>query len=89
MLGTPNHGSFAIPQTITGLEGMVRKLALADLRHDLGELLPVFNSFLGSYQMLPSPLVEPPLPGALLAVIAYDAGAKLATRVRFPLTVKV
>jgi pimeloyl-ACP methyl ester carboxylesterase len=55
MLGTPNHGSFAIPQTITGLEGMVRKLALADLHHDLDELLPVFNSFLGSYQMMPSP----------------------------------
>jgi pimeloyl-ACP methyl ester carboxylesterase len=55
MLGTPNHGSFAIPQTITGLEGMVRKLALADLSHSLDELLPVFNSFLGSYQMLPSP----------------------------------
>jgi pimeloyl-ACP methyl ester carboxylesterase len=56
MLGTPNHGSFAIPQTITGLEGMVRKLAFADLHHSLEQLLPVFNSFVGSYQMLPSPL---------------------------------
>jgi pimeloyl-ACP methyl ester carboxylesterase len=55
MLGTPNHGSFAIPQVLTGLEGMVRKLAMADLRHSLGELLAVFNSFPGSYQMLPSP----------------------------------
>lgn len=59
MLGTPNHGSFAIPQVITGLEGMVRKLALLDLKHKLDELLPVFNSFVGSYQMLPSPLVLP------------------------------
>jgi CHAT domain-containing protein/pimeloyl-ACP methyl ester carboxylesterase len=56
MLGTPNHGSFAIPQVITGLEGMVRKLALVDIRHGLNDLLPVFNSFVGSYQMLPSPL---------------------------------
>lgn len=55
MLGTPNHGSFAIPQVITGLEGMVRKLALVDLHHSLEELLPIFNSFPGSYQMLPSP----------------------------------
>jgi pimeloyl-ACP methyl ester carboxylesterase len=55
MLGTPNHGSFAIPQVITGLEGMVRKLALADMHHSLEELLPIFNSFVGSYQMLPSP----------------------------------
>ncbi|HYJ87439.1 MAG TPA: hypothetical protein VEW46_15360, partial [Pyrinomonadaceae bacterium] len=59
MLGTPNHGSFAIPQVITGLEGLVRKVALIDLRHDLPDLLNTFNSFVGSYQMLPSPLVMP------------------------------
>lgn len=59
MLGTPNHGSFAIPQVFTGLEGMVRKLALVDLRHGLDDLLPVFNTFVGSYQMLPSPFVMP------------------------------
>jgi pimeloyl-ACP methyl ester carboxylesterase len=59
MLGTPNHGSFAIPQVITGLEGLVRKVALIDLRHDVHDLLNTFNSFVGSYQMLPSPLVMP------------------------------
>lgn len=59
MLGTPNYGSFAIPQTITGAESMVRKLALLDLRHNRAELLDILNSFLGSYQMLPSPLVMP------------------------------
>jgi pimeloyl-ACP methyl ester carboxylesterase len=57
MLGTPNHGSFAIPQVITGLEGLVRKLALLDFRHNRHDLLSTFNSFPGSYQMLPSPLV--------------------------------
>jgi hypothetical protein len=57
MLGTPNHGSFAIPQVITGLEGLVRKLALLDFRHSRQDLLATFNSFVGSYQMLPSPLV--------------------------------
>jgi pimeloyl-ACP methyl ester carboxylesterase len=56
MLGTPNHGSFAIPQVITGLEGLVRKLALLDFRHSSHDLLSTFNSFVGSYQMLPSPL---------------------------------
>lgn len=55
MLGTPNQGSFSIPQVITGLEGLVRKLAKVDLRHDRQELLETFNSFVGSYQMLPSP----------------------------------
>jgi pimeloyl-ACP methyl ester carboxylesterase len=59
MLGTPNHGSFAVPQIITGLEGMVRKLALVDLRHRTRDLLRIVNSFVGSYQMLPSPLVMP------------------------------
>ena len=59
MLGTPNHGSFAIPQVITGIEGLVRKIALIDLRHNTQELLSTFNSFVGSYQMLPSPLVMP------------------------------
>ncbi len=57
MLGTPNHGSFAIPQVITGLESTVRKLALIDFDHSLSELLKILNSFVGSYQMLPSPLV--------------------------------
>ncbi|HEU4931753.1 MAG TPA: hypothetical protein VFT48_06715, partial [Pyrinomonadaceae bacterium] len=55
MLGTPNLGSFAIPQVITGLEGLVRKLARLDIRHDRQELLETFNSFVGSYQMMPSP----------------------------------
>jgi Lysophospholipase len=57
MFGTPNHGSFASPQVITGLEGMVKKLALADLRHSQRELLTIINSFVGTYQMLPSPFL--------------------------------
>jgi pimeloyl-ACP methyl ester carboxylesterase len=59
MLGTPNYGSFAIPQVITGLEGLVRKLALLDVRHSVGELLETLNTFVGSFQMLPSPDVIP------------------------------
>src|SRR6185369_8227852 len=55
MLGTPNHGSFAIPQVMTGVESLVRKLARLDLRHNRASLLTVFNTFVGSYQMLPSP----------------------------------
>jgi pimeloyl-ACP methyl ester carboxylesterase len=33
MLGTPNHGSFAIPQVITGAYDTIRKLAIVDLTH--------------------------------------------------------
>jgi pimeloyl-ACP methyl ester carboxylesterase len=63
MLGTPNHGSFDIPPVICGMERMVRLLALGDLRMSLERLRDVLNSFVGTYQMLPSPLqvkgVEP------------------------------
>lgn len=57
MLGTPNHGSFVIPQVIAGIESTAKKIARLDLRHTTRDLQAVFNSFLGLYQMLPSPLV--------------------------------
>jgi pimeloyl-ACP methyl ester carboxylesterase len=68
MLGTPNHGSFAIPQAITGVATMVRRLALLDVTHNITELLQVLNSFVGSYQMLPSPLRDAKMDRL------YDAG---------------
>lgn len=55
MLGTPNHGSFAVPQILTGIESMVRKLALIDLKHDRAGLQRIVRTFLGSVQMMPSP----------------------------------
>ena len=57
MLGTPNHGSFAIPQVITGALGTVRKLAIVDITHSRQQLCGILNTFPGSMQMLPSPLV--------------------------------
>jgi pimeloyl-ACP methyl ester carboxylesterase len=59
MLGTPNHGSFSIPQLLFGLNNSVRKLALVDLRHSLQDLLEVVGTFIGSYQMLPSAIEMP------------------------------
>ena len=59
MLGTPNHGSFAIPQVITGAYDTVRKLALLDFRHNLRDLCTILNTFPGSLQMMPSPLRMP------------------------------
>lgn len=58
MLGTPTYGSFIIPQVITGLEPLVRKLALVDVGHDLRSILHILNTFPGSYQMLPSPFIK-------------------------------
>ncbi|RPI36161.1 MAG: hypothetical protein EHM54_06415, partial [Nitrospiraceae bacterium] len=60
MLGTPNYGSFAIPQTLTGVEKTVRLLAVADLKNDLSGILEILDTFVGSYQMLPSPAKIPP-----------------------------
>ncbi len=57
MLGTPNYGSFIIPQVITGVEAKVRQLALLDRRHSLEDILDIVNTFPGSYQMLPSPAI--------------------------------
>ncbi len=59
MLGTPNHGSFAIPQVITGAYDTIRKLALVDLSHNLRDLCAILNGFPGSLEMLPSPLQMP------------------------------
>ncbi|HEX8488629.1 MAG TPA: CHAT domain-containing protein [Propionibacteriaceae bacterium] len=58
MLGTPNHGSFAIPRVIAGNERLVKLLALADVRMSKGRLRDVLNTFVGTYQMLPSPLAD-------------------------------
>lgn len=55
MLGTPNYGSYAIANAMVAGDKLVRRLAAADLRHDLDEVLDVLNGFLGSYQLLPSP----------------------------------
>ncbi|MGB9005229.1 MAG: CHAT domain-containing protein [Candidatus Aminicenantales bacterium] len=60
MLGTPNYGSFAIPQAMTGKDRMVKLLAAADLTDSLSGILAVINTFVGSYQMLPSPSKLPP-----------------------------
>ncbi|HEX2833231.1 MAG TPA: CHAT domain-containing protein [Thermoanaerobaculia bacterium] len=54
MLGTPTYGSFVVPQIITGLEGILRKLAFIDTRNDLRQYINVANTFHGSYQMMPS-----------------------------------
>ncbi|MFN0059954.1 MAG: CHAT domain-containing protein [Planctomycetota bacterium] len=58
MLGTPNQGSFAVPQVFTGVESVVRKLATADLWHSRKKLLKILATFPGCYQMMPSPELQ-------------------------------
>jgi len=59
MLGTPNYGSHAIANAMVAGDKLVRRLAAADLHHDLTEVLEVLNGFVGSYQLLPSPAKVP------------------------------
>jgi pimeloyl-ACP methyl ester carboxylesterase len=59
MLGTPNYGSYLILQAACGLAGTVRKLALVDQWHNVAELIRILNTFIGSFQMLPSPQRDP------------------------------
>jgi hypothetical protein len=59
MLGTPNHGSFDIPRVIAGNERIVKFLARVDIRLSASRLRDILNTFVGTYQMLPSPFTEP------------------------------
>jgi pimeloyl-ACP methyl ester carboxylesterase len=54
MMGTPNRGSYAVALALSGEERTVRSLALLDVKHDLDGLLRILNTFVGSYQLLPS-----------------------------------
>ena len=69
MLGTPNYGSYAIANAMVAGDKLVRRLAAADLRNDLDEVLDVLNGFVGSYQLLPAPAKLPAPEQAL-----YESG---------------
>ncbi len=58
MLGTPNHGSYLIPQAVMGLAGTIRKLEVVDPWHDMDGILDIVKSFAGLLQMLPSPQID-------------------------------
>ena len=75
MLGTPNYGSFAIVQAMTGEDSMMSLLEKFDIKHDMSELLSITNSFLGSYQLLPAPSK---LPAKLNALYLADTWSEHA-----------
>lgn len=55
MLGTPNHGSHAMVETLLGKSGSIRNLARADLAHRMQEILDIIAGFPGVAQLLPRP----------------------------------
>jgi len=79
MLGTPNHGSYAVPQILTGLEGMVRKLAAIDFRHSPQELAGIAATFPGVYQMMPS-LHVVPAAAPLYQATTFGDGIRVSQR---------
>ena len=54
MLGTPNYGSYAIAQVMTGADALLARLEKFDIKDNMAELLDVTNSFLGTYMLLPA-----------------------------------
>jgi CHAT domain-containing protein/pimeloyl-ACP methyl ester carboxylesterase len=54
MLGTPNYGSYAIAQVMTGTDALLARLEKFDIKDNMAELLDVTNSFLGTYMLLPA-----------------------------------
>lgn len=54
MLGTPNCGAFSMMHTLLGRAEAVRKLEIADTRHDLKELMGIVSGLYGGLQLLPN-----------------------------------
>lgn len=55
MLGTPHQGAHSMVENLLGKATMLRSLAIADLRHDLKELIDFVAGFRGALQLLPRP----------------------------------
>ncbi len=75
MLGTPNYGSFIIPQLLTGLEPMVKRLAKYSFGLNREAVTEIVNTFPGCYQMLPAPFAVPKEHGLAL----YQSGTYAGT----------
>src|SRR5574338_132294 len=55
MLGTPNHGSYWMVESLLGKSDMVRMLARLDLAKGLQAVLDILADFPGALQLLPQP----------------------------------
>lgn len=84
MLGTPNHGSYLIPQAATGLAETIQLIERVDPWHGMDAILEITNSFVGPFQLLPSlevdkdalPLYDPATYGAHKVSSAFLKKAK-------------
>ncbi|MHC2148346.1 CHAT domain-containing protein [Pseudomonas sp. 210_17 TE3656] len=58
MLGTPNHGSYSMVETLLGQSDTIRMLARVDLSNELKEILKIVGEFPGALHLLPAPDFE-------------------------------
>ena len=55
MLGTPNRGSHSMVETLLGMVGTIRQLALLDIVHSRQKILEIVADFSGALELLPQP----------------------------------
>jgi CHAT domain-containing protein/pimeloyl-ACP methyl ester carboxylesterase len=73
MLGTPNHGSHLMVETLLGRSETIRTLARVDQKSRLQALLDIVAGFPGSLQLLPRPgFVDSTHPAALAPAQYYE-----------------
>ncbi len=83
MLGTPNRGSYSIPQLLHGMHSLLTPLALIDLHHTRDEVLAIIRAWAGVQEMDPANqrLARLPVDPARMIYIA-GAGRSTAVGVR-------
>jgi CHAT domain-containing protein/pimeloyl-ACP methyl ester carboxylesterase len=73
MLGTPNHGSHLMVETLLGRSETIRTLARVDQKNRLQDLLDIVAGFPGSLQLLPRPgFIDSQDPAALAPAQYYE-----------------
>ncbi|HMZ20432.1 MAG TPA: CHAT domain-containing protein, partial [Blastocatellia bacterium] len=87
MLGTPNRGSYVVPQILAGKEKTLSLLATVDLKNDKAKLIEIIRQYNGLLEMLPEDFFENaawkniPPPDADDLAAAKTLRASLATAV--------
>jgi pimeloyl-ACP methyl ester carboxylesterase len=80
MLGTPNRGSYSVPQLLHGYHSTLNTLALLDLRHSKGDIVRVLRGWPGVHAMDPANAALSTLPVDPARMI-YIAGSGRKTAV--------
>lgn len=75
MLGTPNRGSFVVPQILAGKERLLNMLAMVDLKNNKQKLLEIIRHYDGLLEMLPDEYLEEKSWASLKGISLPESGA--------------